>query len=270
VETKERPKLAPERMGPPAGITLSESGGVRYLHFGTEWVQGAMRIARPYRLELEYQQQMMAPLLLLPAPRRILQLGLGAAALTKFCHRHVKPAQTVVVELDPNVIETAHRWFGLPEDDARLTVVRDDALRFLQRPRQRGSADWLQVDLYDAQARGPVYDDTAFYVACRHALREPGVASFNLFGRHLGPSLEAIVQAFDGRVAVLKAAQAGNRIVVAVVGDPVSVDATQLRQRARAIEAQFALPAARWICGLSQPGRSRRGGGLAAVQQLSL
>ena len=63
-----------------AGITLSEAAGVRYLHFGTEWVQGAMRIAQPYRLELEYQQQMMVPLLLLPRPRRILQLGLGAAA----------------------------------------------------------------------------------------------------------------------------------------------------------------------------------------------
>jgi spermidine synthase len=229
-----------------------------------------MCIRRPYRLELEYQQQMMAPLLVLPAPRRILQLGLGAAALTKFCHRHVKSAQTVVVELDPNVIETARRWFGLPEDDARLTVVRDDALRYLHRPRQRASADWLQVDLYDAQARGPVYDDTAFYVACRHALKEPGVASFNLFGRNLGPSLEAIAQAFDGRVAVLKAARAGNRIVLAVVGEPVRLEAAQLRQRARALEARFALPAGRWVTGLSQPSRGRPGGRLAAVQQLSL
>jgi len=259
-----------ERVGPPAGITLSESGGVRYLHFGTEWVQGAMRITRPYKLELEYQQQMMAPLLLLPAPRRILQLGLGAAALTKFCHRHVKSAQTIVVELDSDVIETARRWFDLPEDDLRLTVVRDDALRFLHRPAQRASVDWLQVDLYDAQARGPVYDDAAFYVACRHALKEPGVASFNLFGRNLGPSLEVIAQAFDGRVAVLKAAEAGNRIVLAVVGDPVRLDAAQLRQRARALEARFALPAGRWVTGLSQPRGGRPGGRLAAVRQLSL
>src|SRR5215470_5108501 len=94
-----------------AAVTLSESAGVRYLHFGTEWVQGAMRIAQPYRLELEYQQQMMAPLLLLPRPRRVLQLGLGAAALAKFCHRHLPFAETVVVELDQTVIGTARRWF---------------------------------------------------------------------------------------------------------------------------------------------------------------
>jgi len=29
-------------------VTLSEEDGVRYLHFGTVWVQGAMRIGRPW------------------------------------------------------------------------------------------------------------------------------------------------------------------------------------------------------------------------------
>jgi spermidine synthase len=231
-------------------ITLSESGGVRYLHFGTEWVQGAMRIARPFQLELEYQQQMMAPLLLLPRPRRILQLGLGAAALTKYCYRQLPTARTVVVELDRAVIRAARQWFALPPDDSRLTVVCADAQRFLQRPGQRGGSDWLQVDLYDAQARGPVYDDPAFYVACRHVLREPGIACFNLFGRRCRPSLDAIAQAFDGRVLVLPEVLAGNRVALAAVGEPIQVDAGQLRERARAIEADPGLPARRWIKGI--------------------
>jgi len=239
-------------------ITLSESGGVRYLHFGTEWIQGAMRIARPYDLELEYQQQMMSPLLLVPAPRRILQLGLGAAALTKYCHRHLPSAQTVVVELDPAVIGTARRWFELPEEDSRLTVICEDALEFLQRPRQRHLADWLQVDLYDADARGPVYDDPAFYVACRHALREPGVACFNLFGSRCRPSLDAIAMAFDGRLVIMGEAKAGNRIALAAVGDPIWIEGRQLRERARAIESEPGLPARRWLKGLR---RHSRGGG---------
>jgi spermidine synthase len=239
-------------------ITLSEAGGVRYLHFGTEWVQGAMRIARPFDLELEYQQQMMSPLLLLPRPRRILQLGLGAAALTKYCHRHLAGARILVVELEPAVIAVARQWFALPPDDERLTVACTDALDFLHRPAQRASADWLQVDLYDAQARGPVYDDPAFYVACRHALREPGIAAFNLFGRRCRPSLDAIAQAFDGRVLVLPAALAGNRIALAAVGEPLQVGPGELRDRARAIEADPGLPARRWIKGI---GRHPRAGG---------
>ena len=45
-------------------IQVSEERGVRYLHFGSHWVQGAMRMSRPYALELEYTREMMLPLLL--------------------------------------------------------------------------------------------------------------------------------------------------------------------------------------------------------------
>lgn len=41
-------------------VTFSESGGIRYLHFGTELIQGAMRIRDPNAIYLEYNQQMMA------------------------------------------------------------------------------------------------------------------------------------------------------------------------------------------------------------------
>jgi spermidine synthase len=212
-----------------------------------------MRIAHPYRLELEYQQQMMAPLLLLPRPRRVLQLGLGAAALTKFCHLHLPFAQTVVVEFDPTVIGTARQWFALPEQDRRLAVVCDDALAFLQRAgHSSGFSDWLQVDLYDSRARGPVYDDPLFYLACRQALRRPGIASFNLFGRRCGPSLDRIAAAFDGRVIVLDEARAGNRIAVAAVGPTIRVESSLLQERALAIEGACGLPARRWLRGLRQ------------------
>ncbi len=223
---------------------------MRYLHFGTEWIQGGMRIARPYQLELEYQQQMMALLLLLPRPQRILQLGLGAAALTKFCHRHLPGAETMVVELEPAVIETARRWFRLPAEDERLTVVEGDALEFLRSSPARAWADWLQVDLYDAEARGPVYDDESFYRSCRAVLRHPGVAAFNLFGRSAQPSLARLRAAFDERVLCLPEADAGNCIALALAGPCLDLGFAALFARARRIEDQHRLPARRWVSGL--------------------
>ena len=95
-------------------VTLSEEDGIRYLHFGTQWVQGGMRVARPFALELEYQRLMMALGLFLPQPRRIVQLGLGAAALTKFCWREVPSASVTAVELNVDVIDAARAWFCLP------------------------------------------------------------------------------------------------------------------------------------------------------------
>jgi spermidine synthase len=239
-----------QRRKRPSGVTLSEEDGVRYLHFGTEWIQGGMRIARPYALELAYQQHMMSPGLFVPEPRRIVQLGLGAGALTKFCHRCVPSAEVVAVELSAEVIEAAHAWFLLPDEDARLTVVHEDARDFIARPRQRGRADWLQVDLYDASARGPVYDDIVFYRACRAALRAPGVACFNLFGRRFEPSFGRIASAFDDRALALPEVDAGNRIVLAFVGPPLRVTLAALLERARELEQRWDLAARRWVSGL--------------------
>jgi spermidine synthase len=230
-------------------VTLSEEDGVRYLHFGTEWVQGAMRVARPFALELEYQRQMMAIALLQPVPRRIVQLGLGAAALTKFCYRHLPEAEVVTVELSAEVIAVARSAFRLPPDDDRLTVVEADAREFISDPRRRGRADWLQVDLYDAAARGPVHDDVEFYRACRRALSPSGVACFNLFGRRFDPSFEAICAAFGDRALVLPEIEHGNRIVIALAA-AVSLPFSAIYERALELEARWKLPARRWVAGL--------------------
>lgn len=229
---------------------MSEEDGVRYLHFGTEWVQGGMRIARPFALELVYQQHMMAVGLFLPEPRRIVQLGLGAAALTKFCHRNVPSAEVLAVELSAEVIDAARAWFLLPEDDARLSVVQDDARDFIARPKQRRRADWLQVDLYDAHARGPVYDDEEFYRTCKSAVAAPGVACFNLFGRRFDPSFARISAAFGDRALALPEVDEGNRIVLAFVGPPLTVTLAALFERADDLETRWGLPARSWVCGL--------------------
>jgi len=227
-------------------VTLSEEDGVRYLHFGTEWIQGGMRIARPWQLELEYQKQMMTLALLLPEPRQILQLGLGAAALTKFCYRNLPSAQLKVVELSAEVIDVARRHFFLPADDDRLQVIEQEARTYL-REQMATRCDWLQVDLYDAAARGPVHDDVDFYRLCRHVLRRPGVACFNLFGAGFEASFQAISIAFDGRVLASPSIDEGNRIAFAVVGPRLDASALALSSRAAQLEKAWRLPLRRWL-----------------------
>lgn len=248
---KAAPATARSRIRSPR-ITLSEADGVRYLHFGTEWVQGAMRLARPYTLELEYQQHMMALGLLVPQPQRILVLGLGAAALAKFCWRSCAPAQVVVVELTEAVVEVARQWFHLPPDDARLSVVIEDAATYIRQPAQRHAADWLLVDLYDSAARGPVYDDIDFYRSCRAALREPGVAAFNLFGGRFKPSLATIAQAFDDCVVALPPTEAGNRIVLAYQGKDFESAWQAAPEQASALQARWRLPLKKWVKGMTR------------------
>jgi spermidine synthase len=232
---------------------------VRYLHFGTQWVQGAMCIARPNRLELEYQQQMMAPALFVPEPQVVVQLGLGAAALAKFCHRHLPASRIVAVELSERVIAVARQWFALPPDDARLRVVQADARRYLEAlalSQARGigpAVDWLQVDLYDAQARGPVYDDADFYGRCRRVMGPGGVAAFNLFGSSLRASLEQIRCAFGDCWLSLPRSAAGNTVVLGFAAATWERNAALLRARAQAMQRRWGLPAPQWLAGMRAP-----------------
>jgi spermidine synthase len=50
-------------------VNFSDHGDIRYLHLGTEWVQGSMKLDAPFEIELEYVQRMMAWLLFVDAAR---------------------------------------------------------------------------------------------------------------------------------------------------------------------------------------------------------
>lgn len=248
------PQIAAPRKPRFAPVTFSEEGGVRFLHFGTEWVQGAMRLKRPNHLELEYAQQMMAWLLFMETPKRIVQLGLGSAALTKFCHAFLKRAKVEAVELNPSVVIAARTMFELPNDDARLTVHEQDAWDFVTDRGNHGTIGAMQIDVYDATARGPVLDSVAFYRACRACLTEPaGMVTINLFGDH--PSfvrnMKRLNEAFDGRVIALPEVHDGNRIAIAFSGPPLDVTYAQLDTRAKLIEKELKLPAREWVKGLA-------------------
>ena len=237
-----------------APLTFSEHDGVRYLHFGTDWIQGAMRLSRPDRIELEYAQQMMAWMLFIHAPRHVVQLGLGAASLTKFCYRQFVDAEVTAVELNPGVITAARSMFRLPPDDDRLRVIEGDALAFVEDAAHHGGIDALQVDLYDATARGPVLDSIEFYAACRACLRGPGMMTANLFGDHssFGRNIKAIGAAFKGRVLALPEVHAGNRVALAFNGPSLDVAWSDLYDRAAAIEAATRLPARSWLHGIKE------------------
>lgn len=237
-----KPKFAP--------VTLSELDGVRYLHFGTEWVQGAMRIRKPDWPELEYAQQMMAWMLWNPAPRHIAQLGLGTGALTKFCYKTFPEAQVTAIELNPSVVSICYSMFKLPDNDSRLNVVEMDAMDYVTNADNHGTLDALQVDLYDATARGPVLDTPEFYQACAACLADDGIMTINLFGDHpsYAKNLKAMKFAF-AQVISLPQVHDGNVVAIAFKTRR-DIDLAALAERAAQIVADTKLPAKSWIKGL--------------------
>ena len=233
---------------PPA--TTTEFKGVRSLHLGTSWVQGAMRLAKPDNIELEYVQMMMMWMLFLDQPKHIVQLGLGSAALTKFSYQRFPNAKVTVAELNPNVIGICHALFGLPPNDARLDVREMDAMDFVCERANHGTVDVLQVDLYDEEARGPVLDTPEFYQGCLDCLSENGIMTANVFGdfANYDKNLQNMELVFDA-VVWLPEVHDANIVVIAFKKAP-QIDFSVLYERANAIKKSMNLPAKGWVTGL--------------------
>jgi spermidine synthase len=242
--TGRKPKFAP--------VTVSEMDGVRYLHFGTEWVQGAMRLRKPDWIELEYAQQMMAWMLFnhVEHPLHLVQLGLGAGALTKFCYRSFPNARVTAVELNPAVIAICEGMFKLPPNDERLSVLEMDAMDFVNDRANHGTVDALQIDLYDATARGPMLDSPAFYAACNACLAPEGIATVNLFGDHPSylKNVRAMRAAFE-EVICLPEVHDGNIVALGFRNTP-TLDFPALYARAARIRESTGLRARSWVNGI--------------------
>lgn len=233
-------------------VTISEDGEVRFLHLGTEWVQGSMLIDSPFDIELEYVQRMMAWLLFVdPATvpkRRALQLGLGSAALTKFCFKKLR-MDTTAIEINPQVLAVCRQWFKLPADGPRLRVILADAGQEIRRTEHLGRYDAVQVDLYDHEAAAPVLDSPDFYADCRALLTEDGAMTVNLFGRDASyeRSLAAISEAFgEDAVWAFRPTREGNTIVMAL-RTPAKLTRMALLERAEDVAARWGLPAVKWL-----------------------
>jgi spermidine synthase len=198
-------------------IDISEAAGVRYLHFGSDWIQGAMRVARPFALELDYTREMMVPLLLQsePWPRKVLVIGLGAASVLKFLWRHRPQTKFTVIEIDPRVVGMARQYFKLPDDAARLDIKIADGADFVISSKQR--FDLILVDGFDADARAGRLDTVPFYLDCKARLATDGLLCLNLLSRRkdFSKSVARLQDAFDGHAIAFPSCDSGNAIALA-------------------------------------------------------
>lgn len=233
-------------------VTISEDSEVRFLHLGTEWIQGSMLLDAPFDIELDYVQRMMAWLLFVEpdsvGKRRALQLGLGSAALTKFSFKKLR-MDTTAIEINPQVLAVCRQWFKLPADGPRLRVLLADAGEEIRRADHIGAYDALQVDLYDHEAAAPVLDSPDFYADCRAALADDGCLTVNLFGRDASyeRSLESICSAFGtDAVWAFKPTREGNTVVLAQ-RTPERPTRMALLARAETVQTRWGLPAVKWL-----------------------
>ncbi|MDR0737103.1 MAG: spermidine synthase [Zoogloeaceae bacterium] len=224
-------------------IEVSETESVRYLHFGSEWIQGAMRIARPWALEIAYTREMLLPLLLNAKPlRRCLLVGLGAASQLKFLYRHFPDACFCVLEINPDVPPVARQLFKLP-DSPRIDIIIDDAAAWMTTNTPQACFDLILQDGFDAAGSSGALSGAAFYARCRAALGAGGAFVCNLLGYRRGfqANLRRIRRAFSGRSLYFPSGDNGNVVAMGFADAPQDFPLTELRERALSLKNRTGL-----------------------------
>lgn len=129
------------------------------------------------RDEFFYHEMLVHPALLAhPTPHQVLIVGGGDGGALRETLRH--PVQRVtLVEIDPDVIETAKTWLASVHkgafSDPRVQVTIAPGERFL--PEHEGEFDVIIVDSTDPIGPGSALFQENFFRACRRALRPGGI-----------------------------------------------------------------------------------------------
>lgn len=103
---------------------VTRDGPYRILRFG-DIEQSRFDERRPAYLFHEYTRMQLLGLLYVPAPRRILIVGLGGASLTRALAKALPDARIDNVEIDPVVVEAARRYFFYREGPNVGTIIQD-------------------------------------------------------------------------------------------------------------------------------------------------
>lgn len=208
------------------------------LSFETSLIQTCMRLDAPDELVLDYTRAMMGFLLINPAPRSVLMIGLGGGAMLKYLHLHLPSSDLTAVEINPHVIGM-RQDFHIPPDSERLRIVCTDGAAFVARP--PALYDVILVDGFTGEGLPDALCSRGFYAHCRKALTPGGtlVANVQADADQTRQIRQRLSKAFqpEGGTLWFESDEGGNDIAMACA------DRTPLSQAKEQFEARWqALP----------------------------
>ncbi len=164
-------------------IRVEETRERRYLYFdGT--LQSSMDRRDPTSLELLYSRFTSLGLVLRPDAARALIIGLGGGSMAKKYHKEFPEIEIDSIEIDPDVVDVARKFFHFQED-ARQRVHGGDGRKFLARADDR--FDLILLDAYYADNMPFHLVTREFFDTARQKMTPEGVLVINLIGSLRGP-----------------------------------------------------------------------------------
>jgi spermidine synthase len=186
-------------------LTVDETNFVRHLHFDESY-QSALDLKDPEHMEFTYTSYTHLGIVANPKIRNVLFIGLGGGLIpSKFLKDYPEIESIDAVEIDPDVINTAKRYFQLPDIiklktipmDGRLFV--DKALKEIQ-VNDKAPYDMVVIDAYTSTSI-PFHLTTREFLETVNKITTPdGVVLSNIVGSYTGERsllIKAMTKTFD-------------------------------------------------------------------------
>jgi spermidine synthase len=207
---------------------LFEKGGAR---------QSVVKPGDPDHLELPYARAAMTGLALCEDPRRVLVVGLGGGTIPMFLRKHYPQAAIDVVDIDPEVVRVAKKFFGFRED-SRMRAHTADGRRFIEQSRQ--PYDIIFLDAFGPDSIPRHLATVEFLQSVRRALTPRGLVAGNVWSRSTNRQYDDMVRTYQevfSELLVIRVEGAGNRILIALPRAD-RVTRQDLSKRAAAVSKQ--------------------------------
>jgi spermidine synthase len=159
-------------------INVTDYGQIRVLRF-TRNRQSSMYLDAPFETDIEYPGYFHIALAVKPDASRTLVIGLGGGSVVKRMWRDYPEMVLDAVEIDPDVVDVAHRFFEFPSDE-RIRVFVDDGRNFLQTC--QASYDIALIDAFDEDRVPRPLTTEEFMRMLRDRIAPDGVVAYNFIG----------------------------------------------------------------------------------------
>jgi len=236
------PKVLYEKQSAYNNILVTEDDqGLRTLSFEKGGVrQSVVKPGDPDHVELPYARAMPVGLALVAEPRRVLIVGLGGATIPSLLRKHYPNMTIDVVDIDPDVVAVAKKYFGFREDAAMHAHVRDGR-RFIAECRE--PYDLIFLDAYGSENIPYHLATREFLQAVRRAVGPKGAVVGNVFdatyNRLYADMVRTYQEVFD-ELYVLDVPDRGNKILLGLPR-AADIERRDLARRARALSHEKGL-----------------------------
>ena len=216
----------------------------------TDWIQSAMDLRAPLRLQSSYTQAMILALLWQPSPQSVFLSGLGGGCLATTLHHHLTRASFVCVEIAAPVVNAATRFFGFKTDE-RLSVIVSDVRDFLGL--DTSSYDLMLLDIFCDHGVSPEHaTEPDFLDLCRNRIRENGLLAINLGNRD--PAFQEVKKTLHKLFTAVYACPGRGSTTVFFATDQQPRSPSQLQQETVELEKRhnFLFPLLSWTARLEE------------------